>query len=258
MPDKETRTLIAEQGHQQKAFEYYFAMGEKRSYAKIAEVVAEEGVEGFDIIFADLGTSSMQVDDPNRGISYKHDNSPLDMRMDDSLPHTGADLLDTMTEEALSTALRDLADEPDHARIAAFVCQNRQVLPVTTTGTLIQIIFGAKGTNPNAWRKGATYGDPHPAARTFQAIRILVNNELDNLAELVRLAPSCLRPGGRMGIISYHSGEDRLVKRAFRDGRRLGVYATTSQGAIRPRAREVHSNPRSSSAKFRWAATPAA
>lgn len=227
------------------------------SYARIDEVLAEEGLEGFDIIFADLGVSSMQVDDPSRGISYKHDNSPLDMRMDGSLTRTGADLINTIAEEALSAALRDLADEPDHARIAAFICQNRQALPITTTAQLMQIIFGAKGTTPKAWRREAAYGDPHPAAKTFQAIRILVNNELGNLAELLRLAPSCLRPGGRVGIISYHSGEDRLVKLAFRDGRRLGTYAAASQGAVRPRASEVRSNPRSSSAKFRWAATPA-
>jgi 16S rRNA (cytosine1402-N4)-methyltransferase len=229
-----------------------------RSYAEIAEVMAEEGLDGFDIIFADVGVSSMQVDDAGRGISYKHDNSPLDMRMDESLPRTGADLLNTMTEEELSAALRDLADEPDHERVAAYICRNREALPITTTGQLIQIIFGAKGTNPKAWQREAGYGDPHPAAKTFQAIRILVNSELANLEELLRVAPSCLRPGGRVGVVSYHSGEDSLVKEAFRQGHGLGIYAATSQGAIRPRAREVRSNPRSSSAMFRWAATPEA
>jgi 16S rRNA (cytosine1402-N4)-methyltransferase len=227
-----------------------------RNYAEIAGVMAEEGLDGFDIIFADLGVSSMQVDDPARGISYRHPNSPLDMRMDQRLPHTGADLVNSLPEEAISVALRDLADEPDHARIAAFLCQQRQVQPIATTRQLIQTVFGAKGTTENAWRRTASYGEPHPAMKTFQAIRMLVNDELGNLEALLRAAPSCLRPGGRIGIISFHSGEDGRVKNAFRDGRREGVYAATSRGAIRPRAAELRSNPRSSSARFRWAVKP--
>jgi 16S rRNA (cytosine1402-N4)-methyltransferase len=205
-----------------------------------------------DIIFADLGASSMQVDDPARGISYKGE-GPLDMRMDDRLQRTGADLLATMSEPDLSRALWELSDEPDHARIAAFIVQQRQAVPITTTGQLTRLVFNAKGTTEKAWRKQAAYEDLHPAARTFQALRILVNDELDSLRELLRVAPQCLRPGGRIGIISFHSGEDRLVKNAFRDGCRTGVWSATSPKPITPAYAEVRANPRSASAKLRWA-----
>jgi 16S rRNA (cytosine1402-N4)-methyltransferase len=99
----------------------------------------------------------------------------------------------------------------------------------------------------------ATRGSLHPAARTFQALRILVNDELGSLRELLRVAPYCLRPGGRIGIISFHSGEDRLVKQAFREGVRTGVYESAAAEVITPSVQEVRSNPRSASAKFRWA-----
>ncbi len=205
-----------------------------------------------DVILADLGVSSMQIDDPSRGISYKHE-GPLDMRMDDRLARTGADLLATMKEEDLSRALWELSDEPDHARIAAFIVQQRQAVPITTTGQLLRLVFHAKGTTEKAWRKAAAFEDLHPAARTFQALRILVNDELGSLRELLRVAPQCLRPGGRIGILSFHSGEDRLVKNAFREGYRAGVWSATSPRPIRPSPAEVRDNPRSASAKFRWA-----
>jgi 16S rRNA (cytosine1402-N4)-methyltransferase len=175
------------------------------------------------------------------------------MRMDDRIRETGADLLATMKEEDLSKALWELSDEPDHGRIAAFIVAQRQVQPITTTGQLMRLIFGAKGTTEKSWRKRAEYEDLHPAARTFQALRILVNDELGSLRELLRVAPQCLKPGGRIGIISFHSGEDRLVKNAFRDGYHTGVWSATSPQPLRPGYREVSENPRCASAKFRWA-----
>jgi 16S rRNA (cytosine1402-N4)-methyltransferase len=205
-----------------------------------------------DIIFADLGVSSMQIDDPARGISYKNE-GPLDMRMDDRLRQTGAALLATLSEEELSRALWELSDEPDHARIAQFLVNQRQVQPIETTGQLIRLIFNAKGTTEKAWKKQSRYEDLHPAARTFQALRILVNDELGSLRELLRVAPQCLKPGGRIGIISFHSGEDRLVKNAFRDGFHTGIWSATSPKPITPGFAEVRANPRSASAKFRWA-----
>jgi 16S rRNA (cytosine1402-N4)-methyltransferase len=205
-----------------------------------------------DVIFADLGVSSMQIDDPSRGISYKNE-GPLDMRMDDRLRQTGAALLATLSEEEISTALWELSDEPDHARIAQFLVNQRQVQPIETTGQLIRLVFNAKGTNEKAWKKQARYEDLHPAARTFQALRILVNDELGSLRELLRVAPQCLKPGGRIGIISFHSGEDRMVKNVFRDGFHTGVWSATSPKPITPGFAEVRANPRSSSAKFRWA-----
>jgi len=225
----------------------------RRNFAGIADVLAEEGVDGYDIIFADLGVSSMQVDDPSRGFSYKHKDAPLDMRMDDRLQRTAADVLASVGEEELSAALWELSDEPDRWKIAQWIVRQRQVAPIARTDQLVRLIFHAKGTTEKLWRKLAEYKDLHPAARTFQALRIMVNDELGALKQLLRIAPAILRPGGRIGIISFHSGEDRLVKNSFRDGLRAGVYSAISEHVIRPSAREVHTNPRSSSAKFRWA-----
>lgn len=223
------------------------------SYAGLPAVLANEGLEAVHCLFADLGVSSMQVDDPDRGFSYKHPDSPLDMRMDDRLGRTAADLMACLSQQDLSTALMDLADEPDHERIAQFIVAQRQVMPITRTGDLIRLVFAAKGTTEEAWKRHKTYEDPHPAACTFQALRILVNDELGALRELLRVAPSCLRPGGRIGLISFHSGEDRLVKHALREGLEAGVYQTVAAEVIRPTPQEIRSNPRSRSARLRWA-----
>ena len=121
----------------------------------------------------------------------------------------------------------------------------------------MQIIFDAKGLHPKTWRqqqRDSESGSLHPAARTFQALRILVNDELGSLRQLLRVAPYCLRPGGRIGIISFHSGEDRLVKHSFRDGVRSGTYESMARDVITPGIAEIRANPRSASAKFRWAA----
>ena len=223
------------------------------NFADIARVQAEMGLAGYDVIFADLGVSSMQVDDPSRGMSYKHDNAPLDMRMDPRQGRTAADLLTSISEADLSQALWELADEPDHEKIAQWIVHQRAVEPFTTTGQLKALIFAAKGTVEKLWKKQSAYEDAHPAMKTFQALRILVNDELSAVKQLLSLAPQCLRPGGRIGIISFHSGEDGLVKNAFRDGYSQGIYEAYSGQVIRPGDREAGRNPRSSSAKFRWA-----
>jgi 16S rRNA (cytosine1402-N4)-methyltransferase len=225
------------------------------NFAGIAKVLGREKLEGFDILFADLGVSSMQIDNPQRGMSYKHE-GPLDMRMDDRIRQTGADLLGLLSEEELSRALWELADEPDHREIARQIVARRAGRPITRTSQLVQAVFEAKGLDPKTWRqpkRRARSASLHPAARTFQALRILVNDELGSLRELLRIAPSCLRPGGRLGITSFHSGEDRLVKQSFRDGIRRGVYAAAAEEVITPTVLEIRANPRSASAKFRWA-----
>ena len=223
------------------------------NFTDIAAVMAQAGLDGYDIIFADLGVSSMQIDDPARGISYKHDDAPLDMRMNPAAPRTAADLLMSLSEAELSRALWEFADEPDHARIAQWLVAQRQTVPIKTTSQLKALVFAAKGLVERIWQKQAAYEEAHPAMRTFQALRILVNDELAAVAQLLRLAPTCLRPGGRIGVISFHSGEDRLVKNAFRDGYVQGQYEAYSGHPIRPSSQEVRRNPRSSSAKFRWA-----
>ncbi|MCJ7693616.1 MAG: 16S rRNA (cytosine(1402)-N(4))-methyltransferase RsmH, partial [Sedimentisphaerales bacterium] len=227
----------------------------RSNFAGIANVLKKENLSGCDIIFADLGVSSMQIDNPDRGMSYKH-KGPLDMRMDDRIKQTGADLLNTLSEEELAKAFWELADEPDHQEIARLIVQQRAVQVVTQTSQLIRIIFQVKGLTPKTWQqqnRASKFGSLHPAARTFQALRILVNDELGSLRGLLRTAQYCLRPGGRIGIISFHSGEDRIVKQAFRDGVRAGIYQSAAKNPIVPRIKEIVSNPRSSSAKFRWA-----
>jgi len=228
------------------------------NFAGIAKVLTQEKLDGFDILFADLGVSSMQIDNPERGMSYKHE-GPLDLRMDDRLRQTGADLLNSLSEEELANALWELADEPDHQKIARRIVARRAEQPITKTSQLVQTIFDAKGLHPKTWRQqqqALQSGALHPAARTFQALRILVNDELGSLKELLRLAPYCLRPGGRIGIISFHSGEDRLVKKSFREGVRSGTYESIARDVIVPSPEETRSNPRGASAKFRWAIKP--
>ncbi len=227
----------------------------RSNFAGIAKVLKKENLNGCDIIFADLGVSSMQIDNPDRGMSYKHE-GPLDMRMDDRLKQTGADLLNNLSEEELASAFWELADEPDHQEIAHSIVTQRAVQAITQTSQLVGVIFDVKGLTLASWKKqqrNSKFSSLHPAARIFQALRILVNDELGCLRELLRIAPYCLRPGGRIGIISFHSGEDRIVKKAFRDGVRNGIYQSAAQDAIVPQIKEINSNPRSASAKFRWA-----
>lgn len=224
------------------------------NFAGIDRALGALGINGVDVIFADLGASSMQVDDPSRGFSYKQD-GPLDMRMDARLTLTAADLVNRLSEEGLAAALVELADEADHAAIAAAIVRERRRQPMTRTRDLVRVVLEAKGLDPRRWRKEAAGDKLHPAALTFQALRMLVNDEPGALRQLLRVAPACLQPGGRIGIISFHSGEDRLVKQAFREGLRAGVYEAVSDTCLQPSREEIHANPRAAPAKFRWART---
>jgi 16S rRNA (cytosine1402-N4)-methyltransferase len=222
------------------------------NFAGVDRALPAEHIDAANVILADLGVSSMQVDDPTRGFSYKFD-GPLDMRMDSRNPRSAADLLRDLSPEKLAAAFMELADEPKAVIISRRIAEERERRPITETQDLVRLVFDAKGLSPRHWRKQVAAGDLHPAAKTFQALRILVNDELGALRQLLRVAPACLAPGGRIGIISFHSGEDRLAKLAFRDGFRAGIYAAISDEPIRPMAQEIHDNPRSASAKFRWA-----
>ncbi len=226
----------------------------RKNYAGLASILQEENLSGVDIIFADIGVSSMQVDDPSRGISYKH-KGPLDMRMDSRLKETGIDLLQKLSEEELSFALKTLSDEPDHEEIAQAIVAQRASQPITQTGQLIRLVFHIKRWTFKSWKEQQKrrFNTLHPAARTFQTLRILVNDELGSLNQLLRTAPLCLNPGGRIGIISFHSGEDRLVKQSFREGKATGLYELIAGKPITPRRKEIQANPRSTSAKFRYA-----
>jgi 16S rRNA (cytosine1402-N4)-methyltransferase len=226
------------------------------NFAGLPAILAAEGLTAVDRLVADLGMSSMQVDDNQRGFSYVRD-GPLDMRMDRSRGRTAAQLLATIPAAELRQALHDLGDEPEAERITvAIVAAREQGRPLQRTGELARLIIEATRTkNPTPWRLHPAAGrwNTHPAARTFQVLRILVNRELANLEQLLRVLPGCLRPGGRAALISFHSGEDRLVKAAFRDGERAGVYARVSPEPLRASLEERTQNPRSRSAKLRWA-----
>jgi 16S rRNA (cytosine1402-N4)-methyltransferase len=222
------------------------------NFAGLARVLGEHGLGGADMILADLGMSSMQVDDAERGFSYRRDGA-LDMRMDRSRGQTAAELLAKIPEHDLADALRAYGDEPDADRIAAAIVAARGVRPLERTNDLVELIQTA--TRQHDWRLHPEKGkwNLHPAARTFQALRILVNRELGSLEHLLRILPALLKPGGRAAIISFHSGEDRLVKSAFRDGLRDGTYRAVSPDPVRATFAERTHNPRSRSAKLRWA-----
>ncbi|AQQ09788.1 Ribosomal RNA small subunit methyltransferase H [Sedimentisphaera cyanobacteriorum] len=229
--------------------------GINRNFRFIKEAAAELGISGFDVILADLGVSSMQVDNPQRGISYKS-NGPLDMRMDTSLELTGEKILREYSEGKLSEIFDKYSDEPDSETIASFIAGQRKACPITTVNELIDLILNAKGYSRNTWQKHnkqSAFGASHPAARVFQALRIEVNDELGALKDLLKAAPDVLSPDGRLGIISFHQGEDRLVKKSFAEGLQQGYYTYISKKPAAPSAGEIAENPRSSSAKFRWA-----
>jgi 16S rRNA (cytosine1402-N4)-methyltransferase len=226
------------------------------NFAGVPAILAAEGITVVDALLADLGMSSMQVDDPERGFSYVRD-GPLDMRMDRSRGRTAAQVLATISKENLRDALRELGDEPEAEQIAEVLtaARERGQGPQRTV-ELASLIMQA--TRPKdqgkPWRlhPAPHRWELHPAARTFQVLRILVNRELANLEQLLRVLPTLLRPGGRAAVISFHSGEDRLVKAAFRDGLRAGIYSAVSAEPVRASGEERTRNPRSRSAKLRW------
>ena len=224
------------------------------NFAGLTGVLATEGASQVDGLLADLGMSSMQVDDRNRGFSFMRD-GPLDMRMDSSRGRTGAQLLNTLAAEELAACFAELADEPRAEEIAAAIVSQRKTQPIERTKELRELIERAapvqvlRGPGAPPERKQLLA----PTTRVFQALRILVNRELANLTSLLRVLPTILKPGGTAAIISFHSGEDRLVKVAFRNGLRGGIYEAVSADAVRPTFEERRENPRSRSAKLRWA-----
>ena len=224
------------------------------NFAGLAGILAAEGVTQVDGLLADLGMSSMQVDDRDRGFSFMRD-GPLDMRMDRTRGRTAAELLATLPAEELAACFRDLGDEPRAEQIALAITAQRREKPIERTKELRELVDRAapvqviRGPGAPPERKQLL----GPATRVFQSLRILVNRELANLTHLLRILPTILKPGGVAAIISFHSGEDRLVKTAFRDGFRAGVYSAVSGDAIRPTFEERRANPRSRSAKLRWA-----
>jgi 16S rRNA (cytosine1402-N4)-methyltransferase len=219
------------------------------NYAGIDRILGERRA---DLLVADLGVSSMQIDDPARGFSYARPGA-LDMRMDRSRGRTLTELLERIDEAELGQALAELGDEPQAQTIARAIVKTRQEGRIETTKDLSDVVRQATGQN-GPWRLHPSSGkwNLHPAARTFQALRIFLNRELANLTQLLRVLPACLAPGGRAAVLSFHSGEDRLVKKAFLEGRRNGLYSAGSKDCLRASSQQRFANPRSRSAKLRW------
>lgn len=218
------------------------------NFAALPTVLAQAGIERVDGILADLGVASPQIDDPERGFSYRRP-GPLDMRMDPTRGQSAAALINRMSQAELAESFLEYGDETDAPIIARMIVQRREIKPFTTTQELAAVICQAR----NFTMQRANGAKLHPAARTFQALRIMVNRELANLDRLLAVLPTCLKPGGVAAIISFHSGEDRRVKFAFRDGLRGGIYSAISPDVIIADAAEQEANARSRSAKLRWA-----
>ncbi|MBI4349250.1 MAG: 16S rRNA (cytosine(1402)-N(4))-methyltransferase RsmH [Elusimicrobia bacterium] len=221
-------------------------------YAEAARVLRELGLDGVDAVLADLGVSSMQLDRPERGMSFKAD-GPLDMRMDRSTGKTAAEWLASASEAELAEALSAFGDEPDAAKIAArLAALVRCGRAPKTTRELARLVAEAKGLGPGRVVKKDAFA-AHPAARTFQALRIAVNRERDSLAVLLEALPGLLRPGGRAAVLTFHSGEERLVGDALRRQAAAGLWRVPLEEPRPASAAEVRENPRARSARL-WRA----
>lgn len=217
----------------------------RTNFAALPAALAEAGwSDGADFIFADLGVSSMQLDDPERGFGAK-DEGPLDMRMNPRRGHSAAEWLAKISVAELDVVLRKYADESDAAPIAEALAVGEEA--PATTSELAAAVRAAVQPRRNPEEAS------HAVRRVFQAIRIAVNDEFGTLEMFLRALPAALRPGGRAVILSFHSGEDRRVKKAFQSGLRAGLYESIAPEPLRAGAAERRDNPRASSAKLRWA-----
>jgi len=214
-------------------------------FRNLREIVHEQGISGADGIIFDFGVSSPQVDSPERGFSYLHD-APLDMRMDPSQGKTAAEIVNTWPEAGIARLIRQFGEERWAHRIAKFVVARREIEPISTTGQLVEVIKAAIPA-------GARRTGPHPAKRTFQALRIVVNDELPAIAGGLRQVPCVLNEGGAVVAISFHSLEDRIVKQTFRDMVQAGDLIAVTRKPVVPGPQEIEENPRARSAKLRAA-----
>jgi 16S rRNA (cytosine1402-N4)-methyltransferase len=241
------------------------------NFAGLSRILPVLELPGADLILADLGCSSMQLDNPERGFSYKLD-GPLDLRMNPAKGRPAADWLAAVSLDELVRVLEDNADEPQANRIAQAIIAARERQAIRRTAELSQVVRTAllssahgslrppaianvksKIQKPNSTTDLDFPEVKRCLARVFQAIRIEVNEEWAALETFLRFLPFCLNPGGKVAILSFHSGEDRRVKKAFQAGWHEGLYDAIAREVIRPSAEEVHANPRAASAKLRWA-----
>ena len=215
------------------------------SFADVADVLSEAGARRADLLLADLGFASTQLADPSRGLSFQAD-GPLDMRLGRQRERTAADMANGLSEKDLADLIYTYGEERYSRRIARAIVAAREQKPIERTLELAEIISRALPPGAARARRGV-----HPATRTFQALRIAVNDELGNLERLLAQLPQVLEPGGRAGIICFHSLEDRRVKRAFAELAALGKARLLMRKPVTAKAEEIAANPRSRSAKLR-------
>lgn len=219
-----------------------------QNFCTIDEIAKEVG--GFNFILADLGVSSMQIDNPKRGFSFKVD-GPLDLRLNQEAGISAAERLDTITREELEGMLYENSDEPYCEELAkAITDEIRKGNRIDTTTKLRAVIEKTLDFLPEKEKKDTI---KKTCQRTFQALRIDVNREFEVLYEFMEKLPDALRPGGRVAILTFHSGEDKLVKRALKEGYKAGIYADYAKDVVRPSAQECVKNGRARSTKMRWA-----
>jgi 16S rRNA (cytosine1402-N4)-methyltransferase len=231
-----TETRLRALGFDEKVFTSH-----RSNFAGLPQVLAAQNISGVDWILADLGVSSMQIDDPARGFSVKF-SGPLDMRMNPQRGQPASAFLEKIKAVPLAGLLAENSDEPNATPLATALAEKK----FATTNELADAIRNAL---PRLGKDDLAL----TVRRVFQALRIAVNDEFSALETFLRNLPACLDPGGRVAILTFHSGEDRRVKKAFADGHRNGIYSEIAHEVIRPSAEERNANPRSAPAKLRWA-----
>ena len=219
-----------------------------QNFCTIDEIAKEAG--GFDFVLADLGVSSMQIDNPDRGFSFKVD-GPLDLRLNPEKGISAAERLAQIDEGELAGMLWENSDEPYAEELAhAIVNERKHGKPIDTTTRLREVIEETLSFLPEKEKKDTV---KKTCQRTFQALRIDVNNEFEVLYEFMEKLPGALKPGGRAAILTFHSGEDKLVKKALKQGYKEGIYSEIANDVVRPSAEECAQNGRARSTKMRWA-----
>jgi 16S rRNA (cytosine1402-N4)-methyltransferase len=217
------------------------------NFSRIGEQLHRQGIKKVDLILADLGVSSAQLADSEFGLSFQT-NMPLDMRIDKRLKRTAADIINKTDEKSLADLIYEFGQDRASRRIARFIVRRREIEPITTTGQLAETVCRAFGKTQRGRRSRI-----HPATRTFQALRIAVNDELENLKKLLGSAPDLLRKNGYIAVISFHSLEDRLVKSDFKQNEKSDIYRIVTKKPIVPTQEEIKDNRRARSAKLRIA-----
>lgn len=220
----------------------------RENFARIGEILSQKGIEKVDMILADLGFCSAQLGDCDRGLSFQ-ENMPLDMRLDYRISLTAADIVNGYDEIRLADVIYQFGQERASRRIARYIVDQRKRQKITTTAHLAALVCRAL----NQPVQGRRQKKIHPATKTFQALRIEVNSELQSLKEMLNAAPSLLKRNGKIAVISFHSLEDKIVKEDFKSNGKAGVYNVITPKPIVALKNEVEKNPRARSAKLRIA-----